>query len=85
MRFTVNIECTPEEARDFFGLPDVKSMQDAMMGEMQKQMQAGMQVFQANPILQPWLKLQMDSLQQFQSLFLNAPVANNSPAEKKRA
>jgi hypothetical protein len=81
MRFTVNIECTPEEARDFFGLPDVKSMQEAVMTGMQQQMQAGMQVFEANPILQPWIKLQMDNLQQFQNLFLSAPAQ----PEKKRA
>jgi hypothetical protein len=82
MRFTVNIDCTPEEARDFFGLPDVKAMQDAMIAQMQQQMQTGLQVFDSNPILQPWIKLQMDNLQQFQKLFLAAP-ANEEPARKK--
>ena len=31
MKVTVDIDCTPEEARTFFGLPDVKPMQKAMM------------------------------------------------------
>ena len=31
MKFTVNVECTPEEARAFMGLPDVQPMQEAMM------------------------------------------------------
>ncbi|HEX7871480.1 MAG TPA: DUF6489 family protein [Sphingobium sp.] len=28
MKFTVDVECTPEEARTFLGLPDVKPIQD---------------------------------------------------------
>ncbi len=29
MKITVDIDCTPEEARAFFGLPNVQPMQDA--------------------------------------------------------
>lgn len=28
MKFTVDVECTPEEARSFLGLPDMKPVQD---------------------------------------------------------
>lgn len=28
MKFTVDVDCTPEEARTFLGLPDVKPIQD---------------------------------------------------------
>ena len=35
MKITVDIDCTPEEARHFFGLPDVKPMQDALMQQIQ--------------------------------------------------
>ena len=31
MKVTVNVECTPEEARTFLGLPDVQPMQEAVM------------------------------------------------------
>lgn len=31
MKFTINIECTPEEARDFMGLPDPAQMQEHFM------------------------------------------------------
>ena len=36
MKVTVNIDCTPEEARAFMGLPDVQPMQKAMLAEMEK-------------------------------------------------
>ena len=31
MKFTINIECTPEEAREFMGLPDAQKLQEHMM------------------------------------------------------
>ncbi len=39
MKVTINVECTPEEARTFMGLPDVAPLQEAMMEQMQSQMQ----------------------------------------------
>ena len=32
MKITVNVDCTPEEARSFLGLPDVQPLQAAVMG-----------------------------------------------------
>jgi Family of unknown function (DUF6489) len=34
MTMTVEAHCTPDEARQFFGLPDVKPMQDAVERRM---------------------------------------------------
>ena len=28
MKFTINVDCTPEEARAFFGLPDVSAVNE---------------------------------------------------------
>lgn len=39
MKITINVDCTPEEARTFMGLPDVAPIQDAMMDQMKTQMQ----------------------------------------------
>ena len=36
MKATMNIDCTPEEARVFLGLPDVQPMQEHLMKEMQE-------------------------------------------------
>ena len=45
MKVTVNVDCTPEEARTFLGLPDVQPMQKAMLAEMEKRMMAEMERF----------------------------------------
>lgn len=34
MRMTIDIDLTPEEARTFFGMPDVKEMNELVMSEM---------------------------------------------------
>lgn len=36
MKVTLNIEVTPQEARSFFGMPNVEPMNDMIMAEMMK-------------------------------------------------
>ncbi len=38
MKITIDVDCTPDEARAFFGLPDVAPVQQAFVDEMQKHM-----------------------------------------------
>ena len=39
LKVTIDVECSPEEARAFFGLPDVRPIQESMMAQMQAQME----------------------------------------------
>jgi hypothetical protein len=39
MKVTINVDCTPEEARAFLGLPDVAPLQESMMAQMKAQME----------------------------------------------
>ena len=41
MKITVNVDCTPEEARAFFGLPELKPLQDQIIQQMQERMASG--------------------------------------------
>jgi hypothetical protein len=34
MKITVDVDCTPEEARRFMGLPDLTPVHDAYIGQM---------------------------------------------------
>ena len=45
MKITVNVDCTPLEARQFMGLPDVEPMQKAAMAEIEKRMMAELERF----------------------------------------
>lgn len=37
MKMTIDIDCTPQEARAFFGLPDVEDLNKMIVDEMTKQ------------------------------------------------
>ncbi len=54
MKVTIDIDCTPLEARQFFGLPDVQPMQQAILAEMEKRMLAEMEKFAPENVLQTW-------------------------------
>lgn len=42
MKITVNVDCSPDEARSFLGLPDIKPLQEAFMATMMEKMSAGL-------------------------------------------
>jgi len=55
MKITMNVDCTPEEARAFLGLPDVKPMQDKLIAEMQEQMSATMKAMSPEEMMKAWM------------------------------
>ncbi|HYM29996.1 MAG TPA: DUF6489 family protein [Candidatus Cybelea sp.] len=69
MKVTVNIDCTPQEARTFFGLPDVEPMQKALMAELQVRMQQNLAAMDPETLLKTWLPVSIQSLEQFQKMF----------------
>ena len=48
MKLNIEIDCTPAEARAFLGLPDVTGLNDHLVAEMQKRMDANMAAADAN-------------------------------------
>ncbi len=42
MKLTIDIDCTPQEARQFLGLPDVEAMNDMIVSEMTTRIEAEM-------------------------------------------
>ena len=71
MKITVDIDCTPEEARHFFGLPDVKPMQDALMQQIQDRMSANLQAMEPEAMLKTWLPASLQGFEQMQKIFWN--------------
>ncbi|MCO5064216.1 MAG: DUF6489 family protein [Rhizobiaceae bacterium] len=54
MKVNINIDCTPEEARQFMGLPDVQPLQQAMMKHMEERMTAEVDRFSPENLLKTW-------------------------------
>ena len=66
MKCTVNVECTPEEARAFFGLPDLQPMQARLMAEVERRMLAEADRFSPEAMLKAWLSFAPQSPEQDQ-------------------
>ena len=88
MKVTINVECTPEEARTFFGLPDVQPLQTAMMAEMQKRMKDGMASMDMENLMKMWMPgtaaTAMPGLDQFQKMFWDSMAAATGAATGKK-
>ncbi|MCL2473750.1 MAG: DUF6489 family protein, partial [Alphaproteobacteria bacterium] len=81
MKITFNIDCTPEEARNLLGLPDLGPMQRALTEELEKKMKESMQLLN-NPLTpQNWFNPGLQSLfwEQMQKTMQNITetAANN--------
>jgi hypothetical protein len=68
MKVTINVDCTPEEARSFLGLPDVKPMQEQLMQEVQERMTASIRSMGPAEMMKYWLPT-AEGLDQWQALF----------------
>ena len=55
MKVTINVDCTPEEARAFMGLPNVADAQKAVVDEWQRQTLEAMQNMDPQILFQTWM------------------------------
>ena len=69
MKVNVNVECTPEEARAFMGLPDVQPMQQALMKDLEDRLRANIQAMNPETMLGTWLPASMQGAEQMQKMF----------------
>ena len=69
MKVNVEIDCTPLEARQFFGLPDVQPMQTAVMEKLQSQMMENIQKVSPEALMQSWLSFDPKIAERFGEMF----------------
>jgi hypothetical protein len=70
MKVTINIDCTPEEARSFLGLPDVRPLQDELLRDVQERMTKALQAMDPETMLKTWLPVTVKGFEQLQQIFL---------------
>ena len=69
MKIKIDVDCTPEEARAFFGLPDVGPMQTAVMGEIEKRMMESLKVSDPETLFKTWLPASLQGWETMQKMF----------------
>jgi hypothetical protein len=68
MKMTVEVDCTPEEARRFFGLPDVSALNEALVKEMQARMTANMAALAPEELMKGWMAFGAGAQESFRRL-----------------
>ncbi len=69
MKITIDVDCTPKEARAFLGLPDVAPMQRARMEEIGARMSAGLEAMDPETLMKTWMPLGLQGLERAQKMF----------------
>ena len=70
MKIKLDIDCTPEEMRAFFGLPDVGPMQEKLLQQLQQRLSTAMPAMDPEAMLKTWLPATLKGFEQLQEMFL---------------
>ena len=84
MKINVEIDCTPLEARQFFGFPDVQPMQAAVMDKLQQQMMSNIDKVSPEALMQSWMTFDPKLAERLQDMFVTmAGLGSTRNASKK--
>jgi hypothetical protein len=72
MKMTIEIDCTPVEARSFLGLPDVGPLNEKLVEEMQKRMEANINMLSPEELMKNWAAFGAGAQEQFRKLMSSA-------------
>lgn len=85
MKVKFDIECTPQEARAFFGLPDVEPMQEALMKDLEERLRENIRSLDPETMLKTWLPATIQGWGEVQKLFwqqMGMPGATSDSQKK---
>ena len=71
MIVNVELDCTPEEARRFLGLPDLEPMQQAILKDVQDRLQKNIARVDPESLFKTWFSLAPQGMDQLQKMFGN--------------
>ena len=68
MKMTIEVDCTPEEARRFLGLPDVSGLNDHLVSEMSKRIDANIAMLNPEDFMKNWMNFGAGAQEQFRKM-----------------
>ena len=71
MKINVTVDCTPEEARSFMGLPDVQPFQEEMMKIMKAKVLENMKMMEPEAAMKMWGPMMNQGMSQGMDFFKN--------------
>jgi hypothetical protein len=83
MKVHIDIDCTPEEARTLFGLPDVKPMQAALLKDVEDRMKKALASTEPEALIKMWMPLGIQSFEQWQNFLWSRFTGGSEPGAKE--
>lgn len=68
MKMTIEVDCTPEEARRFLGLPDVSGLNEHLVQEMTKRIDANISMLSPEEFMKNWMSFGAGAQEQFRKM-----------------
>lgn len=85
MKVNIEIDCTPLEARQFIGLPDLAPMQTAVMDKLQQQVLSNIDKVSPESLIQSWFTFDPKLAERFQDMFVTmAGLGGSRSGDKKK-
>ena len=69
MKVRIEIDCTPEEARAFLGMPDVRPLQEEIMADLSRRMKEAAGGFDPDQALRAWMGASAEGFEQMMSFW----------------
>ena len=79
MKITIEVDCTPAEARAFMGLPDVEPLQEEVMGEIQRRVMNALSMTDPQQLLKNWVPWSQQGIETFNT-FMRAATGGQRSA-----
>lgn len=87
MKVNFDIECTPEEARAFLGLPNIAPMQERLMKDMEDRIAENFSKLDPETLVKTWMPMSIQGWNDMQKMFWNQMSQSSGgasgPADKK--
>jgi hypothetical protein len=84
MKITIDVEATPQEMREFFGLPNLQPLQDDILNAIRDNMKQGVTGFDPMTLMKPLFPAQMQSMEMLQKTFWDAfTKASQAPRQQE--
>ncbi len=81
MKVNVQIECTPQEARTFFGQPDLEAFNDWMVEQTRLRMEQNLDLLKPEELMKGWMAFGGQATEQFRR-FMDAAAQSGPPGRK---
>ncbi|MFO1069585.1 MAG: DUF6489 family protein [Geminicoccaceae bacterium] len=84
MKFNIVVDCSPDEARRFLGLPELAPMQQRVLEAMEKRLVDAIAATDTATLVEQWMPLGLKGLDQWSSMWSQlAQAAAGAPPKAK--